>query len=386
VKILNWRRRRTIIGGGPRELWHPAAPIRLALQRTAAASVAWLIANQVSGHHDPFFAPLSAVVALNAPLGERGRNTLRLLLGVVIGILVGELSIAVVGGGYGTLAVATFTAIVIAHALGGARIMIAQAAAGAILTVASADGKVGVNRLIDALIGGGVALVFSQALFSPEPVALLRRAEAAALAAMAQGLKQIARALEDDDEMLAQQAIDVLRDLRDRLAELARLRKAGRRIARHSLVWRAQVKPVVRETENAGQLDLLGGSCLVLARTAMDISQSDRRTVAPLVRELADVLADLAGELGDRPTRQRAAERARSVVRQAGDENVKAETALGAMLVALRMVSTDLMVFAGVEPEHAAALVTEGTGEFDVPIPPQTLNLPFGPDRWFPRR
>jgi hypothetical protein len=34
-------------------------------------------------------------------------------------------------------------------------------------------------------------------------------------------------------------------------------------------MWRSQVTPVVRESENAGHLDLLGGSCLMLARTAL---------------------------------------------------------------------------------------------------------------------
>jgi hypothetical protein len=386
VAIVDWSRWRKIMGGRPPELRRSSVSLRLILQRTIAATIAWLLANQIVHHHDPFFAPLSAVVALNAPLGERGRNTLRLLFGVVIGIAVGELAVAVVGGGYGTLAVATFTAMVLAHVLGGARIMVTQAAAGAILTVASADGNVGVNRLIDALIGGGVALVFSQALFAPEPVWLLRRAEAVALAAMARGLRETARALDEDDESLAQQAVDTLRELRDQLVELARLRRAGRRIVRNSLVWRWRATPVVQETENAGHLDLLGGSCLVLARTTMDISKSDRRTLAPLVRDLADVLTDLEDELGNRPARQRAAERALDVARRIGDADVMADSALGAVLVALRMVSTDLMVFAGVDPEQAATAVTEGANELDVRTPPRTLRLPFNRDRWPPRR
>jgi uncharacterized membrane protein YgaE (UPF0421/DUF939 family) len=60
--------------------------------------------------------------------------------------------------------------------------VIAQAAAGAILTVAVANGEAGTQRLV----GVGVALLFTQVLFSPEPLALLRRAEAAALADMAE--------------------------------------------------------------------------------------------------------------------------------------------------------------------------------------------------------
>ena len=49
---------------------------------------AWVIAKHVVDHHEPFFAPIAAVVALNAPLGERGLNAVRLLEGVVVGIVV----------------------------------------------------------------------------------------------------------------------------------------------------------------------------------------------------------------------------------------------------------------------------------------------------------
>ena len=59
-----------------------ASPV---VQGTAAATAAWVIANYVIDHHEPFFAPIAAVIALNAPLGERGLNAVRLLAGVVVG-------------------------------------------------------------------------------------------------------------------------------------------------------------------------------------------------------------------------------------------------------------------------------------------------------------
>jgi hypothetical protein len=95
---------------------------------------------------------------------------------------------------------------------------------------------------------------------------LRRRAEAAALADMADALGLTARALEGDDDELADRAMSKLRDLRDRLAELSRTRRASSRVVRHSLRWRTRMAPVVRERENAGHLDLLGGSCLMLTR------------------------------------------------------------------------------------------------------------------------
>jgi uncharacterized membrane protein YgaE (UPF0421/DUF939 family) len=69
------------------------------LQTTAAATVAWVIATQLGDHPEPFFAPIAAVVALNASRGERGSNAVRLLVGVVVGIVAGELALGALGGG-----------------------------------------------------------------------------------------------------------------------------------------------------------------------------------------------------------------------------------------------------------------------------------------------
>jgi uncharacterized membrane protein YgaE (UPF0421/DUF939 family) len=248
------------------------------LQATTAATVAWVIAKNIFDHHVPFFAPIAALVALNTSLGERGINAVRLLQGVVAGIIVGEVTIAALGEGYGALALATFVAMAAARTLGGSRIVIVQAAIGAILTVTYADAEVGTQRLSDALLGAGVALVFSQLLFSPEPVALLRRAEATVLSSMADGLALTARGLEDADENAAEAAINRLRALRDDLAELGRMRKASTRVARRTLVWRSQRAPVVHESENADHLDLLGMSCLALARAAVNADPSDGQT------------------------------------------------------------------------------------------------------------
>jgi hypothetical protein len=255
--------------------------------------------------------------------------------------------------------------------------VIAQAAAGAILTIAVANGEAGTQRLEDALIGVAVALVFTQVLFSPDPLALLRRAEAAALTDMAGGLRLTAQALDGDDDDLAERAMSQLRTLRDRLSELGRTRAASGRVARRSVVWRTRIEPVVRETEDAGRLDLLGGSCLTLTRTAMATDVSFRHRLGPSVRELANALADLACKPGDRSTRQAAADRALGVARPLAGGDAPFEAEAVAATVALRTVASDLMIFAGVDAEEADAAVRAGTGEFRVPAPPSS-RAPFG--------
>jgi hypothetical protein len=141
---------------------------------------------------------------------------------------------------------------------------------------------------------------------------------------------------------------------------------------------------VVRETEDAGRLDLLGGSCLTLARTALATDEADRRRLAPRVRELAVALAGLARDPGDRSTRQEAADRALDVARRLATGQTPSEMEAVAAIVALRTAASDVMIFAGVDPAEAAAAVREGTGEFHVPSPPAPPEVPFGLRR--PRR
>jgi hypothetical protein len=173
-----------------------------------------------------------------------------------------------------------------------------------------------------------------------------------------------------------------MRGLRDRLADLGRTRQASERVARRSAVWRSQRAPVVRERENAGHLDLLGGSCLLLARTASaaDASRGDR--LAMTVHELADALDELAKKPGDRATRQRAADRALAVARGLGDASPGDGLLSAAVTFSVRMVAADIMVFAGVDEAEVEAAVREGAQELDVPDPPSAPRLPFQSRRW----
>jgi hypothetical protein len=330
------------------------------LQGTAAATAAWVVARYGFDHAQPFFAPIAALIALNRPVGERGLNAVQLLQGVILGIVVGELVLVILAGGYGSMALAIFVATALARAVGGTRIVIAQAAVGAILTVSLGDASAGINRLSDAFIGVGVALVFSQLLFSPEPVALVRRAEARVLERMSRGLTLSADALAQDDNDLARLAIAALRELPEDVTELRRMTRAGSRVARRTLVWRAQRPLVVHETENADHLDLLGTSCLLLARSAASVSSADRAGLEARVRRLAGLLDDLARGLGSQSTRQRAADHALEIANQSVGAAAASGSPLAGAAMGIRLVATDIMAFAGIDFETAVGAVREG--------------------------
>ena len=109
------------------------------------------------------------------------------------------------------------------------------------------------------------------------------------------------------------------------------------------------------------------------------MSPPQRRRLAPGVRELAGAIADLARAPGDRPTRQRAADRALDLARSASSPG-QYQPAFAAA-AALQMVATDVMVFAGVDPGQAVQVLREGTGALHVPDPPPASRIPFRSDR-----
>jgi uncharacterized membrane protein YccC len=341
--------------------------------------MAWVIATHLFRHHQPFFAPIAAASALNISRGERGSNAVRLLQGVIVGIVVAQLATGTVGAGDLTVAVATFVAMFVSLMLGGTRVVIGQAAASAILTTTTGSPDVGAGRLADALVGAGVALVFTQLLFPAEPVTLLRRAETAVLTDISHALDLAGQALEHHDDELAGQAIAQLRNVRDRMSELGRTRDSSERAAKRSpMWWGRRASPIVRENENAGQLDLLGTSCLMLTRAVLDTDQVSREQVAPAVRGLGQVLGRLAKAPGDREARQRAADDALEAAGRLGDEPDDANPALVTARATVRLVASDTMVFAGVDPTEAAAAIKQGSGEMKVPDPPSGLPIHLG--------
>lgn len=327
------------------------------IQGTLAATAAWVVARHVVQHHQPFFAPIAAVVALNAARGERGTNALHLLQGVIVGIAVAELAVLGMGSGYATLAVATLVAMLLALIVGAARMVIGQAAGSAILTVTTNAPGVGPGRLIDALIGGGIALVISQLVFPAEPLKLLRHDEAAALAGMARALQLAAEAIELGDDAPAGRAVDELRIVRDRLTELDKTRRRTLHTARRTPRWWRRRGLVVEADENAGQLDLLGSSCLALTRSIIASDNAHLQSLPDPIRQLADVLLALAAAPAHRGVRQYAAEEALRVADSTPSLREDASPAEVAAAWSVRQVAHDTIVFAGVDPEQATDAV-----------------------------
>ena len=272
-----------------------------------------------------------------------------------IGIGAGELVLWLFGGGYGRLALATFVATLLARLVGGPRLVIVQAAGSAILTVASADGQVGMNRMVDALIGAGVALVGSQFLFSPEPVALVRRAEVTALRTMAKAVDLVADALASDDDLPSERSLTALQILREDLAELARFATPARGLpaTRSCGVGGNHRRPRNPRTPNTSTSS---GSAASPSRARPWQSRStiepwSCRSHATSSRNSPNTIA---ADPGDRSVRLAVIrERGSTLIcRTSSASHWRRGAQLTAACMALRLAFVDLIVFAGVKPQR----------------------------------
>lgn len=188
--------------------------------------------------------------------------------------------------------------------------------------------------------------MFSQLLFRPEPVRMVRRAQVAVLDEMAQALGLTARAVGDQDQELAECALAKLRDLPDRMSELRRTVRAAAAVTRRSLLWQGRRAAVSSEAASAKHLDLLAGSCLLLARMATIADDGSSGMLAEQTQQLADLLGALALAPAD-PVVQHRVQGA--VLRLARPQGAGLASPITPD-VALRAIAVDILAFMGVDP------------------------------------
>ncbi|HKF67139.1 MAG TPA: FUSC family protein [Vicinamibacterales bacterium] len=133
----------------------------LLLQTALAAGLSWFVAVHLLGHGAPLFAPVAAIVSVDATLGQRLRRAIELIVGASVGVGVGALLISAIGTGAWQIAVVVALAASVAVLLNGRAVINVQAAVSAVLVATSyAPGDIsGIDRLFDGLIGAAIGLV-----------------------------------------------------------------------------------------------------------------------------------------------------------------------------------------------------------------------------------
>ena len=206
------------------------------LASALAAGLAWALAQQLLGHPQPVFAAVAAIVCLAPGLPSRGGQAVNMMLGLVTGIVVGEILLLVpVFNDALRIATITFIATMAALSFGPSPVIAIQGGVSALLVVALGPITAGPTRLTDAVVGTGVALIFSQILLTPDPVRVIGDAARRMLRLLAEGFAQTAKALAERDRVRADAALTHFFASRESLDALVAGIKAARSLSRWSL-------------------------------------------------------------------------------------------------------------------------------------------------------
>jgi Fusaric acid resistance protein-like len=297
-------------------------------QAAVAAGIAWELALQLPNHGQPFFAPIAAAIALGAERGTRGRQAIRMMTGVSVGILVGAAAVALVGAGTWQIVVGTAAALAVTTAAGAPQMVRNQAAASAILIVAlhKPGSNLAVQRLEDALIGGAVAIVIARFLLPIDPIPIVRDEARSLREQLASALDEAADALGDNDRARAERAVERIWAIDD--GPLAQALITAREVTRAAPRRRPQRRRVEKLGELYRELEASVYDSHAIATGVVRLADSDRPP--PTLAAEAIEAAAKAVRAIEPDAARRAAEDARRAARKLRE----ADPSLGAAVLA----------------------------------------------------
>jgi uncharacterized membrane protein YgaE (UPF0421/DUF939 family) len=257
------------------------------LQTAVAAVGAWYCAVLLGVEHRPAFASIAAVISLGAAFGERRQRAVQLIAGVMLGIVLADLMVRAIGAGLPQIGLLVVLAMLAALILGGGELLVGEAAVSAIL-VATLSSTPEV-RLLDVLIGGGVALAVNTLVFPPDPVVSVARATNDVFGELGAVLRDAAGVLAGGDPLRGEAATAAAERVESHVGELRHAVLVGSDTARWAPLRRGariELDSYARVVEHA---DLAARSARVLVRSVRQYIRSG----GPPQPELADAIREL---------------------------------------------------------------------------------------------
>ncbi|MBS1860131.1 MAG: FUSC family protein [Actinobacteria bacterium] len=331
------------------------------VQSALAAGVAWALAKLIVGQPEPFFAPAAAVISLGLSRGQPRRRAIELSLGVAVGIGIAAALVYLIG--VGAIQVTVLVALVMAVSLllNGSQVLINQAAVSALLIMTLPGQGAEIDRFLDALVGGGVAIAFGLAFSFHEPFAAVEEARRGALADLTAVLESIAAAIAARDLGAAEAALASSRKLDAGVDVLYDAVSEAGETAAFSPRRRTLLEELDPQAGAAPQIDYAVRDTRVLARA----TTTAVRRGAHLDLRLAEAVAALAEATRALDAVGRGEDGARADVREIGSRAVELAGAADVrnslwptmIFGQTRALAFDLMQAAGEDAERARALI-----------------------------
>ncbi|MFC4016877.1 aromatic acid exporter family protein [Micromonospora sp. GCM10011542] len=345
----------------------------LALQAGLAAGLAYLVSHKVLGNPQPVFAPISAVGTLAASVGQRFRRTVELIVGVAVGVGIGDFLIYLLGTGPWQLGLVVTVAILLTIFAGASVAIVIQAAATAVLivTLSPSTQNLEIPRFVDAFLGGGIALLVTAVLLPLNPLRVINRAARPALDLLAAQLDITADGLRSRDRASVQQALDRLRNNKEELAAFGEAIEGAKETVTLSPARWHRRSELTHYAEAADPIDRAMRNSGTLIRRSVTLIEDEE----PVPDTMPDALAHLAESVrllkhefavGEEPNQAR--ERALRAVSEAGRAYADGVGFSGSVVVAqIRTTASDLLVASGIDQEDANRCVRSSFGDLDRP-------------------
>ncbi len=330
-------------------------------QCAVAAGVAWFIATDVLHHPQALFAPIVAVICLGMTYGQRLRRVAEVTIGVAVGVAIADVFVSFVGSGAWQITVVVLVSMPIALLLDAGQLLVMQSAVQSIAVTALAAGaSVGqaFTRWLDAVIGGGVALVAAAVV----PRAPLRQPRVRA----AKVTETICRLLEDAaqsgyqaDVQRTAEVLAAARATDELIRELQSAADEGLSVIA-STPWRRSDARSVRSMASIVEpLDRALRSTRVLVRR-VSIAAEQGIAIPPAYKAVMNQLADAVDVIGRAWAQNRSAENARRGLVAVGEATRALERGgyhTTIVLGTLRALVVDLLELTGLGHEEAVILV-----------------------------
>ncbi|WP_433115873.1 FUSC family protein [Micromonospora sp. CA-246542] len=346
----------------------------LAVQAGLAAGLAYLVSHKVLGNPQPVFAPISAVGTLAASVGQRFRRTVELIVGVGVGVFVGDLLIYFLGTGAWQLGLVVTVAILLTIFAGASVAIVIQAAATAVLivTLSPSTQNLEIPRFVDAFLGGGVALLVTAVLLPLNPLRVINRAARPALDLLAAQLDATADGLRSRDRATIQRALERLRNNKDELATLSEAIEGAKETATLSPARWHRRDELVHYAEAADPIDRAMRNSGTLIRRSVTLIEDDEPVPDPMpdaIGHLAESVRLLKHEFAAGEEPQQARERSLRAVSEAGRAYGDGVGFSGSVVIAqIRTTASDLLVASGIEQEEANRCIRTSFGDQERPV------------------
>jgi uncharacterized membrane protein YgaE (UPF0421/DUF939 family) len=329
------------------------------VQIAVAATAAWAFSLYVLGHPAPLLAATVTISSLGLVRDARPRRVLETVIGMLVGIVVADAFVLVVGPGWWQLALALGATLFVARFLSPYPPFAIMAAVQAVI-VMSLPAAQPFDRLLDGAVGG-VAALAATALIPRNPRREELRDGRTVFSAAADAARTIVQALRRGDALRAARALEKARAIAPHVDNWRASLESSIAVSSFSPWLRPQRAELRRHRAVLDAMDLATRNLRVVARRAVYLCDDGQRRPV-----LAEVLADLMRaatlveeSLDDISLQPVAREAVRVVAARLDPRAILPDGSMSEqnLITALRPLAVDLLTATGMTSADARAVL-----------------------------